>query len=284
MSIWARWGAALCCILVACSEKSGSDKPASVVATDGGSSADAAIGAVWQPKAGASWQWQLSGNLEPKYDVAMYDVDLVNTTDQELARLKADGRIVICYFSAGTVEDYRDDAKDFAAKDIGKVLPEWPDEKWIDIRSAGVREIMRKRLDLAVTRGCDGVEPDNVDGYDNENGLALKQSDQVDYNRFLAREAHARGLSVGLKNALSLVKLLEPDFDWALNEECLSFDECGLLKPFIAANKPVFHVEYVDDFVDGPKKHSEVCGDATIQGFSTLIKTWDLGPERLACD
>jgi hypothetical protein len=83
---------------------------------------------------------------------------------------------------------------------------------------------------------------------------------------------------------VSLAALLEPDFDWALNEECLAFDECSLLRPFISARKPVFQVEYVDAISEGPQRQSEVCGDATIRGFSTLIKTWDLGPEFLACD
>ena len=52
-------------------------------------------------------------------------------------------------------------------------LAEWPDERWLDTRSGNVREIMRGRLQLARDKGCDGVEPDNVDGFDNNNGLGL---------------------------------------------------------------------------------------------------------------
>lgn len=46
---------------------------------------------------------------------------------------------------------------------------------------------MGNRLDKAVSRGCDGVEPDNVDGYSNHNGLGLTASDQLAYNKWLAR-------------------------------------------------------------------------------------------------
>ena len=285
-------------LLVACSSSGGDPSsaldacsPRCSLSGDGGAEGGAQTGDAssggpgwWRPKPQTSWQWQLSGALDSKVDVVMFDVDLVNTLDAELKALRDQQRIVICYFSAGTVENYRDDAKDFAAKDIGKVLPEWPDEKWVDIRSEGVRTIMQRRLDLAKARGCAGVEPDNVDGYDNDNGLGLTKADQLAYNRFLASEAHKRGLSVGLKNSLGLVKELASDFDWALNEECLSFSECALLAPFIAQDKAVFHVEYVDAFKDAPAKKAEVCGDATIKGFSTLIKTWDLGKERLACE
>jgi hypothetical protein len=40
------------------------------------------------------------------------------------------------------------------------------------------------------------------------------------------RAAHARGLSVGLKNDLEQVKALVADFDWALNERCFRYNEC----------------------------------------------------------
>jgi len=62
------------------------------------------------------------------------------------------------------------------------------------------------------------------------------------------------------------VDALEPLFDWALNEECLSYDECDLLKPFLEAGKAVFHVEYVDDESTGEAKLNEICGDPAIEG------------------
>ena len=88
---------------------------------------------------------------------------------------------------------------------------------------------------------------------------------------------------MGLKNALDLVGELEPHFDWALNEECLAWNECTVLNPFLSADKAVFHTEYVDSESDGEALQAEVCGDPTINGFSTLIKTWDLDEWLLTC-
>ena len=59
---------------------------------------------------------------------------------------------------------------------------------------------MLARLDLAQQRGCDGVEPDNVQSYDDDTGFELTAADQLAFNRRVADEAHARGLAVGLKN------------------------------------------------------------------------------------
>lgn len=95
-------------------------------------------------------------------DAPVWDVDLFDTDASSIKALQAAGKIVICYFSAGTVEDWRDDAKDFPAADVGKVLPEWPDEKWIRVGSQKIRDIMAKRIKTAGDKGCDAIDPDNT--------------------------------------------------------------------------------------------------------------------------
>ncbi|MCA9517381.1 MAG: endo alpha-1,4 polygalactosaminidase [Myxococcales bacterium] len=237
----------------------------------------------WHPAPGTSWQWQLTGAIDMSYDVDMYDVDLFETTDDEMAALRRADRTIICYFSAGSREEYRDDAGDFPAAVVGEVLDNWPHERWLDVRAESVRAVMRARLDYAAARGCDGVEPDNVDGYQNATGFPLTVADQLDFDRFLANEAHARGLSVGLKNAVDLVPALEPYFDWALNEECFAYDECDTLAPFIDAGKAVFHVEYVDKEADADAELTKVCGAASTTGFSTLVALYDLAGWSVAC-
>lgn len=51
----------------------------------------------------------------------------------------------------------------------------------LDVRSANVHEVMISRLDLARQKGCDGVEPDNMDGYTNNSGFSLSANDQLAY-------------------------------------------------------------------------------------------------------
>ncbi|MFM0740427.1 endo alpha-1,4 polygalactosaminidase [Paraburkholderia xenovorans] len=90
-----------------------------------------------------------------------------------------------------------------------------------------VRSIMRARLHLAVSKKCDGVEPDNVDGYANHTGFPLMNQDQYNYNTFLASEAHLRNLAVALKNDVDQLSLLQPSFDFAVNEQCHELGELG---------------------------------------------------------
>jgi hypothetical protein len=205
----------------------------------------------------------------------MYDIDLFDNTAATISSLHSKGRAVVCYFST-QYEDWRPDAAQFVSSVLGNNLDDWPGERYVDIRSDIVRQIMAARLDLAVSKGCDGVEPDNVDSYSNSNGLGLKAADQLDFNRFIANAAHARGLSVGLKNDLDQVSALVSSFDWALNEQCNEFDECDFLTPFVSAGKAVFGTEYTGST-------SRFCPAMVSDKFSWLLKDLDLDPGVTQC-
>jgi hypothetical protein len=240
----------------------------------------------WRPAPSDTWQWQLTGKINTSYDVAIYDVDLFDTPAATLTQLHAQGRKIICYFSAGSSENWRDDFKEFRPADFGKPLDGWAGERWVDTRSQNVRRIMAARLDTAVARGCDGVEPDNVDGYANANGLKLTAADQLDYNQYLATEAHRRGLAVGLKNDLAQVSALVGSFDFAVNEQCNQFRECAKLRPFTESSKPVFNAEYkakYRDNTDGAR--DALCTAAQAAKIRTLVLPLKLNDKyRYSCD
>lgn len=236
-----------------------------------------ATAAVWQPAPGTAWHWQLSGEIDTSRQVAMYDIDLFDASQRTIKELRDAGRVVICYFSAGSWEEWREDADQFPAAVLGNTLDGWPDEKWLDIRQIGtLSPTMTARLDLAVSKKCDGVEPDNVDGYANDSGFPLTGADQLAYNRWLAQEAHARGLSIGLKNDLDQIPDLVADFDWALNEQCFEYNECAALLPFVQAGKAVFGVEYSGD-------PAAFCPQANQMGFSWLKKKLELDASGTDC-
>lgn len=135
--------------------------------------------AVWQPAVGARWQIVLEDSIEvdgasattTTPDVPIFDIDLYTNTDDgaDAARvvgaLHGLGKKVICYFSAGTYEPYRPDSDRYGDADLGAALPDWPDERWVDIRNENVRSIIRGRIELAASMGCDAIDPDNMDGY-----------------------------------------------------------------------------------------------------------------------
>ena len=237
----------------------------------------------WQPPVGATWQWQLTGEVDLTFDVDVYDLDLFDTPEDVVDALHAEGRAAICYVSVGTVEDWRPDADRFPAAVVGDEYDEWPGERWLDVRRISLlAPVLRERLDLCRVKGFDGVEPDNVDGFTNETGFDLSAEDELRFIRWLADEAHARGLSIGLKNADELVDDLVDDLDWALTEDCYADDWCEELEPFVRADKPVFMAEYTDR-LSTEEFHDDACARADDLGFSAILKDRDLDAERVAC-
>lgn len=231
----------------------------------------------WKPAPGASWQIQLQGALDTSLAVSVYDIDLFDTPQAKINKLHKRGSKVICYFNAGAFEEWRQDAGSFPSAVLGNPLDGWPGERWLDVRRIDqLAAIMRARLDLAKTKRCDAVDPDNVDGYTNNTGFAITAADQLNYNKWLAAEAHARGLAIGLKNDLEQIADLVIYFDFAVNEQCVQYRECDLLLPFVRANKAVFGIEYKG-------KPEKICAEANRRNFDTLIKRLDLKAWRLAC-
>jgi len=235
---------------------------------------------IWQPTPGTSWQYQLSDTVDTSIDATVYVVDMVETPQSTIDELHENGRFVVCYFSAGSWEEYRDDADDFPPAVLGNVMDGWPDEKWLDIRQIDLlAPIMKARLDMAADKQCDGVDPDNVDGYTNDSGFPLTYADQLAYNRWMVTEAHGRGLAIGLKNGLEQISALVDEYEWQLNEQCFQYDECEMLLPFIDAGKPVWNVEYVEEGAET----AVFCPQANAYNFDSLLKEYDLGSWRESC-
>ncbi len=255
--------------------------PSRAVATAPSPDASATTDLIWHPPLNTTWQWQLTDlPLDQSFDVDMYDIELFDNDASVVAALHAQGRKVICYISVGSWEDWRPDADRFPQEIIGKDYAGWEGEKWLDIRRIDLLgPIMRNRLDLCKAKGFDGVEPDNIDGYTNDTGFPLTYEDQLAYNIWLANEAHARGLSIGLKNDPEQVTDLLPYFDWALTEDCFVEGWCEQLLPFIDAEKPVFAAEYSDTGVT----LEDFCPQAAVLNFSAILKDRGLDAYREAC-
>lgn len=127
---------------------------------------------VWQPTVGDTWQIVLDSPIKLSIgasrttpDVSIFDIDLFGNDASTITALHSLGKKVVCYFSAGTKDPWAPDSSQFQDSDIGPAMADWPDENWVDTRNANVRSIMAARIVVAQQKGCDGIDPDNVDAY-----------------------------------------------------------------------------------------------------------------------
>jgi len=260
---------------------------------------DTTQGACWHPALGERWQYQLQGvaayastgginvgiSAVPATGGAavspsVFDFDVFvdqtisgnNTTLNTAAAnaVHAAGKRAICYVSAGSWENWRADAGQFPASVLGNKNG-WPGERWLDIRQTGVLlPIMEARVQKCRQAGFDGVEWDNVDGYSNRTGLPLTYADQLNYNAALANLAHGYGLTVALKNDVEQLADLAPYFDYAVNEQCQQYNECGGYTTwFMNAGKAVFQVEY-------KLQLGKFCPQASAANRNAILKDFDL--------
>ncbi len=214
---------------------------------------------------------QLMGNLRTDVPAKVYEVDLFDTSEETIKQLQNEGKTVICYFSAGTYEDWRPDAGQFPSEAIGKPLENWEGEYWLDIRNPTVREITKNRIILAKEKGCDGVDPDNVDGYTHDTGFPLTYKDQYAFNAFLAKVAKENGLLIALKNDGRQVGDLVELFDFAVVEQCYRYGECDLYTPFAALGKPVYDIEYDRTLLENDTLFNQTCKNLASKGIQMSV-------------
>jgi hypothetical protein len=208
--------------------------------------------------------------------VDVVDLDMEETPASVISGLQDDGIRVVCYLSAGSWEPYRSDASAFPEELLGAAYVGFEDERWLDVRAPSLRPLLTARIERAAEKGCDAVDPDNVNGFENETGFDLTAADQLEFNRWLFAEVHDHGMAVGLKNDLGQADELVDDVEFQVNEECIEYGDCAPLSVFTDAGKPVWSIEYTG-------APDEVCPEAAELGLATWIKTMDLDATGHEC-
>jgi hypothetical protein len=135
---------------------------------------------------------------------------------------------------------------------------------------------MGAHIASAKQKGCDAMMLDNSDVHTQKSGFPITPTDNLNYLKALADEAHRQGLGIGMNNNQLQIPALINHMDFGINESCMSWNECGLEKPFITAGKSVFQIEYSADI-------SAICSLANSYGFSALKKNKQLDAWRQTC-
>ncbi|MFE9690436.1 endo alpha-1,4 polygalactosaminidase [Micromonospora sp. NPDC005806] len=223
------------------------------------------------------WQWQLSGPLDVTVDADVFLLDPVGTTSTDTAALRARDRRLICQVRVGTYAATDPDASRFPTVVRGEPVAGRPGSRWLDVRQWDtLSRVLADRFRLCRGKGFGAVAFDDADGYLQRSGFPLDFDDQLLFNRRLARLARSLDLSPGLVDDVPQVAALAPDFDFAVNQECVRRRECAKLLPFSDAHKPVFHVEYTGD-------PAAFCVTTVGYGFASILKARTLDAWRESC-
>lgn len=195
--------------------------------------------------------------VQPTSNDAVVLLDGFDASASDVAKWKAQGKIVIGYISVGSWEDWRPDAKQWPKETIGPRMADWDGEKWINLSQwQKLEPIMKARLTMLKNKGFQGYEGDNI-SVDVSGKRSREYADEnIAYGKWLAETAHSMGLLAVLKNADDFVKTLEPSYDAVIKEEALRYDEADNFYIFLDKNKPVWIFEYPGD--EGKNPSDEV--------------------------
>lgn len=205
-------------------KKASSSESSSNSATANSSSPSASPQGLKKPKVGDRFQYQLDGALK-NYNVDVVFLDLFDTSPATIRNLKGQKKAVICYFSAGTAENWRPDYARIPSSALGNKVDGWAGERWMNIKNSTVLSIVKGRIDKAKDNGCDGVDPDNVDIYDNNSGLGISSNDVKSFLKNMASYAHSKGIYFGLKNGSDIASYMARYADYAVVEQCYQYGE-----------------------------------------------------------
>jgi hypothetical protein len=268
--------------------------------------AGSAVGAApgwWEPGTQPiEWQWEIDHALNinstkdmgtsatlytgaPAPKPTVYDIDMFMNPPSTITYLHSQGDTVICYLDTGAYETYRPDASQFPKSVIGNSTG-WNGEYWLDTSQVTIlRPIMDARIALAASKGCDAIEPDQMDGWDgNNSGFPLTQADGQNWDEIITNDIHAAGMSAGFKNQIEIAGWAADTLgaDWALNEQCNQYNECsgyppdGGLPEFIKDGKAVFQVEY-------SKAAAKFCPADNAADYNGMKMPLDLTGGRTPC-
>lgn len=235
----------------------------------------------WRPGPLRSWAYVIGENypltIPPVVDgrqqpVQAVDADLgdesglsragaprpAKAIEASVERIHAMGGHAICYVDAGSAESWRSDYKKFDPSELGRPLPDWPGERFVNVtdwskpvprRYETIKRIMSLRIALCKKEGFDAIEADNVDAYTDGNlgGFRLSKASEERFVERLIALAHRDGLAFFLKNEINgdgILRALAPRVQGEVDEQCWQYRDCSALRIFLSEHKPILNVEY----------------------------------------
>lgn len=212
------------------------------------------------PTGTVSWDWQIGAgsdsNVTVPAGVKLLDVDGFDISAAKVAQLNGQGIYTVCYLDVGSYEPGRPDSAQYPSYLKIQQDPDWPAEYFLDVTdvfkpNSVLAVILKNRFKMCKDKGFAAIEPDNLQNDENVSGGKITTQQQIDFNGWVADQAHAFGLAVFQKNGPDKIllkdrtgKMMVEKFDGILNEECQQYGECAPLAEYVKRGKLALNTEY----------------------------------------
>lgn len=214
-------------------------------------SVHAAPAAVKPLPVNGKFDYQIGGSYSPQSDVT-----IVSRDNKESP---VSGKYNICYINVFQTQPedsswWKKNHPDLLLKKKdGQYFedPDWEGELFMDTSTDAKRQaianVHKTTIDNCASKGFNAIEPDNLDTFTRSDNL-LKQENNLALAKILADYAHSKGLAFAQKNTggeLQGTGKSTVGFDFAIAEECQTFNECPAYTDTYGNN--VIEIEYSDN-------------------------------------
>eukprot|EP00834_Sanchytrium_tribonematis_P001924 NODE_51_length_31136_cov_0.357670.p12 type:complete len:290 gc:universal NODE_51_length_31136_cov_0.357670:18418-17549(-) len=222
----------------------------------------------FKPDTGASYYHQETGDIKMDEDVSIYSIPLFS--GELIKQLQSKGKKVLCQYSVGV---WRQGQPALDKKYMGNEIQS--NVFALNVKEDAVKNYVSQFIQKAEDFGCDGFEPLDMNVYSRDNGLDITLDDQFSYSKWLADQAHSKGLFIGMYNAVLQLAAID-SFDYAVAINCFMTNNCVNYSQVISKAKPVFDMETT-------LKTDAFCEKANSLNFYAITKPSDFGPGAEYC-
>ncbi len=196
-----------------------------------------------------------------------------------IPELKEQGNTVGCYLSIGTGEDWRTDFDQLQPFLVDKQWDEWAGEYFVN-DTAGALPIMKERMKLFASHGCEWVEFDNMDwGGDDQYralyGLTVTEEESESYGNQLCEYVHSLGMLCMAKNIRFSPNIFDGatfesfhrETDWWTHDHLQGFldeDKLAVIVHYDETDCSAVEQSYADDYGPGI---SFLCEDRSLGAY-----------------
>ncbi|WP_258099762.1 endo alpha-1,4 polygalactosaminidase [Marinoscillum pacificum] len=203
-----------------------------------------------------------------------------NVSEEDIARIQAQGNEVGAYISIGAGENWRDDFNELKPFLVTKQWGDWEGEYFVNETTTGIVDVLKKRVDWLAEIGCDWVEFDNMDwvfddDYRSAYGFNVTVEEGIAYSNTLCDYVHSKGMKCMAKNMTEGVSQFEGVLYESYSDDKNWWDTTGA-KEFLSEGKLVIinhygesqcnkvYADYLEFYGDGV---SYICEDENTKSY-----------------
>ena len=216
---------------------------------------------------------------------SIYIIDGFNYSKDDISKLKKAKKLVMCYFSGGILHSDDKDVDSYDEDVKGKTVSLYDDSRYLDIRANQVLNNMKKRVDFAKSKGCDGVVFADMQNYEEDTGFNISSQNQIDYNSELAKYLEDESMYRGIRGDENQSKDMWFRYGFIVVDNAYERNITDKLDYYYNNKKAIFNIETDIKYLTDKEEFKKLCDFSRKNHIKSVVLSKSLdGSIIKSCD